>query len=79
MVRRRSGVRFSKGALNHKHEKRHLIRPRADGVAFLLLRLTTAVPGFVRLAAFNRRSNSVLRIIAWLGRVGGDVIFAGVA
>ena len=40
MVRRRSTVRFRKGAPERKHEKRHPIRLEADRVAFLLFRLS---------------------------------------
>ena len=57
MVRRRSTVRFRKGAHEPKHEKRHPIELSAFGVAFSLFRLATRL-GAVSYGSLYRSSGA---------------------
>ena len=53
MVRRRSTVRFRKGAPERKHGKRHSNRLWTCGVAFSVFRLSMVLAGLLRLSVLN--------------------------
>jgi hypothetical protein len=67
MVRRRSTVRFRKGALAHKPRRRHLTCVNTVGRRIRVLRLATAETGSLRLAVPNTCPR-LSRILLWRQR-----------